>query len=186
MTKNRVYYNSVLIEYDATSKTLKYTQYVDGKQMRLKPENGDAYYVDSFVIEDVTEDDLSANISIQFQGRNFADGGLYIDDLAVTTVDDSFTVSKPVIAADNTVTVDAVNKTESIYIMNIILASYKDNELLDVEYEKVKINFTDRQYKFTPSSEFNTTGATAVKAFVWNEFKNAVPYAANGEKQTII
>lgn len=182
MTKNKVYYNSVLIEYDATSKTLKYTQYVDGKPMRLKPTNGDAYDVGTFEIENVTEDDLNANISIQFQGRNFAAGGLYIDDLAVTTLGTDFNVLQPVIAADNTVTVDAVNKTESIYIMNIILASYKNNELLDVEYEKVKINFTDRQYKFTPSSEFNTTGATAVKAFVWNEFKNAVPYAANGEK----
>lgn len=182
MTKNKVYYNSVLIEYDATSKTLKYTQYVDGKPMRLKPTNGDAYDVGTFKIENVTEDDLNANISILFQGRNFAAGGLYIDDLAVTTLGTDFNVLQPVIAADNTVTVDAVNKTESIYIMNIILASYKNNELLDVEYEKVKINFTDRQYKFTPSSEFTATGATDVKAFAWNGFAGAMPYAANGVK----
>ena len=67
---------------DKTENNVGYIQFVNGE--RLCAENGEAI-PEYFVTR--TESELEAVPTIEFYGRNFADGGLYIDNLSITTVD---------------------------------------------------------------------------------------------------
>lgn len=72
-----------LIKYYPEESKLGVTQFIGNE--RLCDRNGAE--IAEYFIENVTEDMLQGNIKIRFSGRNFADGGMLLDNISVTTID---------------------------------------------------------------------------------------------------
>ncbi|MDY3031842.1 MAG: hypothetical protein SOS24_08845, partial [Clostridia bacterium] len=111
---------SVLCHYNSDTKQLEYTQFVDGK--RLMSDATTAIPVNTV---NITDENLDAAPQIRFAGRGFGDGGVYIDNLKITTID-GMTADRLLTITNNTATIDLKS--------TVLFAEGTDAELTNPQY----------------------------------------------------
>ena len=111
---------SVLCHYNSDTKQLEYTQFVDGK--RLMSDATTAIPVNTV---NITDENLDTAPQIRFAGRGFGDGGVYIDNLKITTID-GMTADRLLTITNSTATIDLKS--------TVLFAEGTDAELTNPQY----------------------------------------------------